>query len=174
MTISKSITSVAILCASLLTIGTLPVAQAVELKVGFVNISKVLDQAPQARAASRRIEKEFSPRDRDLVAQQKELRKMEDRLVKNGAVMSATERERQSADIRKIRREIRNSQSAFREDLNLARSKEMTKLQRRVVEVIKNLAKAEKYDLIIGDSVIYAGAKVNITKKVLGKLKTLK
>jgi len=149
-------------------------AQAAELKVGFVNVSKVLDQAPQAQAARRRIEKEFSPRDRDLVAQQKDLRKMEDRLVKNGAVMSATERERQSAAIRKLRREIRTKQGAFREDLNLARSREMTKLQRRVVEVIKNLAKAEKFDLIIGDGVIYAGDKVNITNKVLAKLKSLK
>jgi outer membrane protein len=148
--------------------------QAADLKVGFVNVSKVLDQAPQAQSASRRIEKEFAPRDRDLVAQQKDMRAMEDRLVKNGAVMSATERERQSAEIRKLRREIRTSQGEFREDLNLARSREMTKLQRRVVKVIKDLAKAEKYDLIIGEGVIYAGDKVNITSKILAKLKTSK
>jgi len=170
----KSFLPVIGLCASLLAAaGSIPV-QAAELKVGFVNVSKVLDQAPQAQAASRRIEKEFAPRDRDLVQQQKDLRKMEDRLVKNGAVMSAAERERQSADIRKLRREIRTRQGEFREDLNLARSREMTKLQRRVVQVIKDLAKAEKFDLIIGDSVIYAGDKVNITKKVLAKLKSLK
>ncbi len=170
---SKSVFSILSLCACLLAVGSTAVHSA-ELKVGFVNISKVLDQAPQAQAASRRIEKEFSPRDRELVEQQKELRKMEDRLVKNGAVMSATERERQSADIRKLRREIRTSQGEFREDLNLARSREMTKLQRRVVQVIKDMAKAEKYDLIIGDGVIYAGDKVNITDKVLAKLKSLK
>jgi len=148
--------------------------QAQTLKVGFVNVARVLDQAPQAQSASRRIEKEFAPRDRELIAQQKELRKMEDRLVKNGAVMSATERERQAVDIRKLRREIRTNQGEFREDLNLARSQEMTKLQRRVVQVIKDLAKAEKYDLIIGEGVIYAGSKVDITSKVLSKLKSLK
>ena len=99
---------------------------------------------------------------------------MEDRLVKNGAIMSATERERQSADIRKLRREVRTNQGEFREDLNLARSREMTKLQRRVVQVIKDMAKAEKYDLMIGEGVIYAGDKVNITDKILAKLKALK
>ena len=88
--------------------------------------------------------------------------------------MSATERERQSGDIRRLRREVRTNQGEFREDLNLARSREMTKLQRRVVQVIKDMAKAEKYDLIIGEGVIYAGDKVNITDKVLAKLKALK
>ena len=173
MSRSKSVISVAGLCACLLAVFTASV-QAAEFKVGFVNVAKVLDQAPQARTASSRIEKEFAPRDRDLIAQQKELRKLEDRLVKNGAVMSATERERQSASIRRLRREIRTNQGEFREDLNLARSREMTKLQRRVVQVIKDMAKAEKYDLIIGEGVIYAGDKVNITDKVLAKLKALK
>ena len=173
MSKSKSIISLISLCAGLLALSSAPL-QAAELKVGFVNVSKVLDQAPQAQSASRRIEKEFAPRDRDLVAQQKDMRAMEDRLVKNGAVMSATERERQSAEIRKLRREIRTSQGEFREDLNLARSREMTKLQRRVVKVIKDFAKAEKYDLIIGEGVIYAGDKVNITNKILAKLKANK
>ncbi len=173
MSKSKSVISIAGLCALLLAVSTASV-QAQTLKVGFVNVARVLDQAPQAQSASRRIEKEFAPRDRELIAQQKELRKMEDRLVKNGAVMSATERERQTVDIRKLRREIRTNQGEFREDLNLARSQEMTKLQRRVVQVIKDLAKAEKYDLIIGEGVIYAGSKVDITNKVLSKLKALK
>ncbi len=173
MSKSKSVIIIAGLCAFVLAVSAAGV-QAQAIKVGFVNVSKVLDQAPQAQAASRRIEKEFAPRDRELVAMQKNLRKLEDRLVKDGAVMSATERERQSVDIRKLRREIRSSQGEFREDLNLARSQEMTKLQRRVVQVIKDLAKAQKYDLIIGEGVIYAGSKVDITNKVLTKLKSLK
>jgi outer membrane protein len=173
MSKSKSIISLISLFAGLLALSSASI-QAAELKVGFVNVSKILDQAPQAQSASLRIEKEFAPRDRDLVAQQKAMRAMEDRLVKNGAVMSATERERQSAEIRKLRREIRTNQGEFREDLNLARSREMTKLQRRVVKVIKDLAKAEKYDLIIGEGVIYAGEKVNITNKILAKLKANK
>ncbi len=144
---------------------------AAELKVGFVNVNKVLDQAPQAQSASLRIEKEFAPRDRELIAQQKQLRASEDKLVKNAAVMSASERQRQESEIRAMRREIRRLQDEFREDLNLRRSQELGKLQREVVEVIQALAKAEKYDLIFSDGVVYAGDKVDITDKVLGRLK---
>lgn len=141
-----------------------------QIKVGFVNISKVLDKAPQAESARERIEKEFAPRDRELLEQQKEIRSMEDKLVKNGAVMSAAERQRQESEIRSLKREIRRLQDEFREDLNLRRSQELSKLQRKVTEVIQELAKAESYDLVVADGVIYAGERVDITDKVIGQL----
>lgn len=141
-----------------------------QMKVGFVNVNKILDDAPQAQAASKRIEREFAPRDRSIIAQQKELRQMEDKLVKNAAVMSATERQRQESEIRALRREIRRLRDEFQEDLNLRRSQELSKLQRKVVEVIRNLAQSEKYDLIVGDGVIYAGERVDITGKIIERL----
>lgn len=153
-----------------LTLALSPVLAFAQVKVGFVNISKVLDKAPQAETARERIEREFAPRDRELLEQQKEIRALEDKLVKNGAVMSATERQRQESEIRSLKREIRRLQDEFREDLNLRRSQELSKLQRKVTEVIQELAKAENYDLVVTDGVIYAGERVDITDKVIGQL----
>ncbi|MDH3315524.1 MAG: OmpH family outer membrane protein [Gammaproteobacteria bacterium] len=150
----------------------LPALALAQIKVGFVNISKVLDKAPQAESARERIEKEFAPRDRELLEQQKEIRAMEDKLVKNGAVMSATERQRQESEIRSLKREIRRLQDEFREDLNLRRSQELSKLQRKVTEVIQALAKAESYDLIVTDGVIYAGERIDITDRIIAQLTT--
>lgn len=149
-----------------------PALALAQVKVGFVNISKVLDKAPQAESARERIEKEFAPRDRQLLDQQKEIRAMEDKLVKNGAVMSATERQRQESEIRSLKREIRRLQDEFREDLNLRRSQELSKLQRKVTEVIQELAKAENYDLIVTDGVIYAGERIDITDRIISQLTT--
>ena len=141
-----------------------------QVKLGFVNVAKVLDKAPQAEAARSRIEREFAPKDRELLAQQKEVRNLEDRLIKNAAVMSASERTRQETEIRALKRELRRSQDEFREDLNLRRSQELSKLQRKVTAVIQTLAKAERYDLIVTDGVIFAGAKVDITDIVIDLL----
>jgi outer membrane protein len=141
-----------------------------QVKVGFVNISKVLDKAPQAESARESIEREFAPRDRELLDQQKQVREIEDKLVKNGAIMSASERQRQESEIRSMKREIRRLQDEFREDLNLRRSQELSKLQRKVTEVFQDLAKAERYDLVVTDGVIYAGERVDITDKVIGQL----
>jgi outer membrane protein len=146
-------------------------AASAEIKVGFVNVAKVLELAPQAEAARTRIEKEFAPRDRELLQQQKDVRGLEDRLVKNAAVLSEAERQRKETDIRASKRELRRAQDEFREDLNLRRSQELSKLQQTVTEVIQKLAKTEKYDLIVSDGVIFAGDRVNMTDKILERLR---
>lgn len=148
-----------------------PGAYAQDFKVGFVNVAIVLDQAPQAAAARARIEREFAPRDREILSQQQELRALEDKLVKDVAVLSASERERQEAEIRQLKRELRRSEEEFREDLNLRRSQELSALQRMVTEVIQDMARGENYDLIITDGVVFAGDKVNITRRVIERLK---
>lgn len=147
-------------------------AHGADFKVGFVNVSIVLDQAPQAARARARIEREFAPRDREILSQQQQIRTLEDSLVKNAAVLSASERERQEAELRQLKRELRRSQEEFREDLNLRRSQELSALQRMVTEVIQDMARGEKYDLIMTDGVVFAGDKVNITKRVIERLKS--
>ena len=147
-------------------------AQAADFKVGFVNVAIVLDQAPQAAQARARIEREFAPRDREILSQQQQIRTLEDSLVKNAAVLSASERERQEAELRQLKRELRRSQEEFREDLNLRRSQELSALQRMVTEVIQDMARGESYDLIMTDGVVFAGDKVNITRRVIERLKS--
>lgn len=147
------------------------VPAAAQLKIGFVNVPKIMDQAPQAKAADKRLEKEFGPRDSKILSMKRRVVKATDKLTKNSAVMSAKERQRQESEVRQLRREIRRLEDEFREDVNLRRSQELGKLQRKVVEVIQSLAKAEKFDLIISDGVIFASKKVDITDKVISRLK---
>ena len=149
-----------------------PVVGAADFKVGFVNVAVVLEQAPQAAEARERISREFAPRDRELLAQQQEVRLLEDDLVKNVAVLSAGERERQESRIRQLKRELRRSEDEFREDLNLRRSQELSALQRMVTEVIQTMARRESYDLIMVEGVIFAGAKIDITKRVIERLQS--
>ncbi|MDX1433433.1 MAG: OmpH family outer membrane protein [Gammaproteobacteria bacterium] len=160
------------LCGALMAAAAAAPAQVLaEVQVGFVNVAKVLELAPQAEAARNRIEREFAPKDRELLEQQKDIRALEDRLVKNAAVMSETERQRQEAEIRAQKRDLRRSQDEFREDLNLRKSQELSKLQKTVTEVIQQLARADKYDLILSDGVIYAGERVDITDLILERLR---
>ncbi len=161
----------AVALAALLVAAPSPEAGGAEIKVGFVDVPRVLDKAPQAEAARTRIEAEFAPKDRELLRQQKELRKLEDRLIRDRDVMAAAERSRLERQIRTMKREIRRAQEEFRDDLNLRRNQELAKLQRKVVTAIRSLAQQEQFDLIIGDGVLFASRRVDITDKVLGRLK---
>ena len=163
---------VAGVCLSWLMLAHGIAAHAADFKVGFVNVAIVLDQAPQAAEARARIEREFAPRDREILSLQQEIRELEDNLVKNVAVLSTGERERQEAELRQRKRELRRSEEEFREDLNLRRSQELSALQRMVTVVIQDMARGENYDLIMTDGVVFAGDKVNITRRVIERLKS--
>ena len=146
-------------------------ASAADYKIGVVNAVKVLEAAPQADVARKKLEKEFATRDRELVAAQKGLKGLEDRMVKDGAIMSETERSRLERDIVNKRRELKRDSDEFREDVNFRRNEEFGKIQRDIVEAIREVAKVEKYDLVLGEGVIYASKAVDLTETVIKYLK---
>ena len=146
-------------------------AQAAELKIGFVSIAKILSSAPQAEAASKRLEQEFAPRQKGLVEAQKSLRKQEEKLTKDGAVMSESQRRNLEGDIRNQMRELNRTNAELRDDFNLRRNEELGKFQKQVLDVINNVAKEDGFDLVINDgATLYVSPQVDVTDKVLRRL----
>lgn len=144
-----------------------------ELKIGFVNIPAVLEKAPQAEKAKKRLEQEFSPRDKQLVAQQKEIQTMEEKMARDASVMGESERRNLEKDILNKKRDAKRAQQEFSEDFNIRRNDELGKLQRRIVEAIRQIAKDQNFDLLLTDGVIYASEKIDVTSQVQDKLSRL-
>lgn len=144
-----------------------------DLKIGFVNIPAVLEKAPQAEKAKKRLEQEFSPRDKQLVAQQKEIQSMDEKMAKDAAVMGESARVNMEKDILNKKRDAKRAQQEFSEDFNVRRNEELGKLQRRIVEAIREIAKAQNFDLLLTDGVIYASDKIDVTSQVQQKLSTM-
>ncbi len=144
-----------------------------ELKIGFVNIPAVLEKAPQAEKAKKRLEQEFSPRDKQLVAQQKEIQSMDDKMAKDAAVMGESARSNMEKDILNKKRDAKRAQQEFSEDFNVRRNEELGKLQSRIVEVIRGIAKEQSFDLLLTDGVIYASEQIDVTAQVQQKLSAL-
>ena len=142
-----------------------------ELKIGVVNAVKILEGAPQAEAARKQLEKEFATRDRELVARQKQIKELEDRLSRDGATMSETDVRQLERDIVSKRRDLKRDQDEFREDVNLRRNEEFGKIQKEIVQSIQDVAKQQGFDLILGEGVIYANDKVDVTGAVLERLR---
>jgi Outer membrane protein len=165
----KGITRYLVLCVA--SVLAAPVTSQ-DLRVAFVNVVKVLQQAPQAQAALNKLKQEFAPRDQELLKQQKVLRTLEDKLSRDAAIMSDSERLKLEREILSSQREIKRAQDEFREDFNSRRNDELSRLQSRVYEAIVSLAKKEKYDLVVGDvAVIFANDRLDITDSVLERLR---
>ncbi len=156
------------LCA-LLVFSTSTLAAA-DMSVGFVDTSRVLKQAPQAEIARKKLESEFAPRDKQVVEMRKKLKSMEDELAKDASIMSVQVRKKKERAIISQKRDIKRASEEFNEDLNIRRNEELAKLQKLVYEVIISLAKDENYDVILGDNVMFASKRVDVTDKVLKRL----
>jgi len=163
-----------ILIASVIAIALVSSVQAAEVKVGFVNVARILEKAPQAEKAKIALEKEFSPRNKRLLASQKVIKKLDEKLARDAKLMSETEARGLQRDVLEKKRALKRDQDEFREDFNLRRNEELAKLQRLVFEAIKGLSEAEKFDLVLHDGVVYASSAVDITAKVQQRLASLK
>jgi len=141
-----------------------------ELKIGFVNAVKVMEQAPQVSAANTRLEREFEPRQREIANGQREIKASEDKLNKDGAIMSEAQSRDLSRDIINKKRDLKRQQDEFREDYNIRRSEELDKLQKQIIEVIQAVAKEQSYDLILSDGVVWASDSIDMTDQVLKRL----
>lgn len=155
----------------LLGYGAVPAtAAAADLKIGYVNTVKVIEEAPQAEAALKKLEAEFSPRDKKLVETQGRIKQIEEELEKNALVFKESERRAKEYEITNLKRDLRRATQEFREDYNLRRNEELATLQKLVQRTIAELAKQEGYDVILHEGVIYASGKADITETILKKL----
>ncbi|OQK17743.1 hypothetical protein AU255_07730 [Methyloprofundus sedimenti] len=141
-----------------------------EIKIGVVNIPLLMANAPQAAEAKERLEKEFSPKDKQLVAQQKKIKSLEEKLARDGMTMSETKKRDLEREIIAIRRDAQRAQQEFKEDFSIRRNEELGKMQNRIIEAVKALAEEGDYDLLLTEGVIHASAKVDVTDKVQDKL----
>jgi len=167
-----SIKAVLVLAAAgLISVGAAGVASGAELKIGFVDLDKVLEQSPQLESARNALQTEFSRRQQDLLDKQKQLEQLEEKLTRNSAVMGSNERDRLERDIISRRRTLKNELTAAQEDLNLRQSEEFNKLRRQVLEIVRNVSKGEQMDLVVSTGVVYSSKRIDLTDEVLERLR---
>ncbi len=103
---------------------------------------------------------------------EKKLRNQEEKLNRDGDIMSEAERRKLERDIRSRARELKRLKDEFNEDLNLRRNEAFDRIRRKVLDVVTAIGKKEKFDLIVNDGVLYASDRVNITNAVIQQLKS--
>ncbi len=163
---SKPVTSCLLLVGALIATGG---AVAQDLKIGVVNVPRMIEESPQAKAVMGALQDEFAPRQRSLVGLQKDLREKEERLQRDGQVLGEAERSNLERNIRDERRDLARKQNEYLEDLNLRRNEVLGGLQRELLQEVQAYARAAAYDLVVAD-VLFASSAVDITPEVLKAL----
>lgn len=144
---------------------------AAEIKIGYVNFGRLLEESPHAKAAQQTLEGEFMPRQRDLAAQQKTLQEKADKLKREAAVMSEADRTRTEREVRDMELNLQRRFNELQEDMNLRRNEEVGKMQRALIQEVQAYAKANGFQLVVSEGVLYATDAVDITPQVVAAMK---
>jgi outer membrane protein len=147
----------------------LPISVQAEMKIGFVNSDRLMKDAAPAVRAQKKLEKEFEKREQELQKLAKQLQTMQEALEKNAVTMAESERRNSERDFNDLNRDFQRKQREFREDLNQRRNEELAAVIERANKAIKQIAEAEKFDIIFQDAV-YASPRIDITDKVIKAL----
>jgi outer membrane protein len=174
MSLSKKLVAAAALSALSLGLSlAAPSASAEELKIGYVNSERVMREAAPAKAAQAKLEAEFSKREAEVNDMGNKLRTAAAKLEKEGPTLSEAERSRRQRDLVEQDRDFKRKQRELQEDLNQRKNEELAAVVERANKVIRQIFEQEKYDLILQE-VIFAGPRVDITKKVIDAMNAAK
>jgi len=143
-----------------------------EIKMGYVNFQKLLEDAPQTKTAMQGLENEFAPRRRELLTMQNDLKARDEKLQKEGAVMAEADRQKAEKALRDQQREFSRKAGEFQDDASTRRNEEIGKVQRYLVTEIQGYANSQGFDLVLGDGVFFAKGQLDITAQVLAVLLT--
>ena len=147
-------------------------ADALALKIGYVDARRLIDDSPQARAQGAELDKEFGEAGESLKKRIAAFQKQRADFEKNAVLMAADEADNKARELKRIERELSRDQQDFKEEYNAARAQSLKSLEKLISEVVIDVAKRDKYDLIV-QQVVYASEQIDLTGDVLKELEKL-
>jgi outer membrane protein len=141
-------------------------AHAQDFKAGFVNTDRIFREANSAKLAQSKLEQEFSRREKDLVDLGTSIKSLSDKFEREAPTLSESQRNTRQKQLVEQDRDFQRKRREFQEDLNARKNEELQQVLERANRVVKQVAEAEKYDVIFQEAV-YINPKHDITDKVL-------
>ena len=140
-----------------------------DVRIGVINMERVMRESEPAKKASAKLEKEFKKRSQDLEKARQQAQTMQDDLEKNGTTLTDTVRAAKNKELADLSRDLQRRQREYNEDLNARRNEELQSIVERTNAVIRAMAEKDNFDLIVQEAV-YASSRVDITDKVIKAL----
>ena len=127
--------------------------QAEEIRIGFINTDRIFKEANTAKQAQAKLEQEFSKREKDLVDVEKSFKSAVEKFEREAPTLSESQRMTRQKQLGEQDRDFQRKRREFQEELNARKNEEFQQVLERANRVIKQVAEAEKYDLVLQEAV---------------------
>ena len=164
----------ALLAAVALAVAAHAAAQApapVPARIGYVDMKRLLDNAPQVVAGRRKLEQEFSARDAALKADEQRAAGLRERQAREAATLSKTDAASLQREIDALDRSVKRNRDSLRAELKTRSDQELDRSWREINNAVVQFARERDYDLIVPSPVVYASPKVDVTEQILDRLR---
>ncbi len=146
-------------------------AQSGPSKVGYVDLKRLIDNAPQMISSREQLQKEFAPRDAALKTDEKQLKDLQARYTRNAAIMSQPDADALKRRIDTLQRSVKRTRDRLRKDYNAKATSERDRIWQQINNVVIDYARSQGFDLIVPSPVVYASPRIDITDAVLERLR---
>jgi len=157
--------SICVLIFSTVLAGTVDAQQ---LRIGYVDMKEVLDNAPQVIAGRSKLDREFRSRNDAIEMDEIRVESLQSRLQQ--ADLTADNASQLEREIREMRRNITRRKEDLRDELSFRRTEEVQRLEEEINVAVQEIAQRNGFDLILSSPVIYASAELDITDLILEQL----
>ncbi|HEY2394981.1 MAG TPA: OmpH family outer membrane protein [Rudaea sp.] len=150
----------------------LPLSAAAQTaKIGYVDLKRVLDEAPQMIESRARLEREFSSRDGAIKAAEAKLTALKQRYERDSVIMSKDDAEALKREIDATERANKRMVDEARSELATRQAAERDRNWQKMQDIIIEFARSQGYDLIEASPPLYVSPRIDITDAVLDHLK---
>ncbi len=157
-----------VICVLLIGLFLSTAAAAQQLRIGYVDMKKVLDDAPQVIAGRSILDQEFRARNDSIEMDELRAQALEARMLQ--ADTTADNTLKQERELRELRRNISRRKEDLRDELSFRRTEEVQRLEEEINVAVQEIALRNGFDLIISSPVVYANPDLNITDLILEQL----
>lgn len=160
-----------LLIALLLACSSSLTAQSTAMRIGYVDMKRLLDNAPQVIAGRQKLEREFAPRDSELSTEETRLATMRSRHERDSSSMERADAESLRREIDALDRSIKRKRENLRSELKSRSDQELDRSWREINNAVVEFAREQNIDLIVPSPVVYASQRIDVTEQVLERLK---
>jgi outer membrane protein len=152
-------------------VGAIALAAETSVRLGFVDMPRILAESPQMQAARARIDARFRERNSELKRREAGLKALEDKLQRDALTMTKTESDALSKTIIGERRDVRRLRDSLSSEFKARSDEELNQVAADLNQAVREIAEVEGFDLVLSANVVYYSPKVDVTERVLERLR---
>ena len=138
------------------------------VKIGVVDLQKIMQTSSQMKDIQQKLEKEFKPRRDKLVATEASLKSDMEKFKRDSAIMSASQKKDMEKKVIATQQQFERDGQQYQQELSTAHNEAMEGLYAKVRAAIAKIAQDEKYDIIVQkDATPFSSSGLDVTDKVI-------